>query len=242
MKKTQKRIRLWRIALWTVGGFALGALSGQWWLALFVAVVFGGARLIGELSRPRPQVLEDTPPLTEAMAAHYADSGLSDSEVDLFRDTMDTAAEQIRQFDAIADRVPKIRAVALNHDLQDVLHAYFKAVVKTPAQLANAGHFIYEQLPNLVRIAEKYEEISHHEVKTSDTYTVLTTAANTLSDLAESIRQDYAAFVENDLEALSADINLARKQTTPRLTESTVQPGRTLSKQPVQEEMEHTHE
>ncbi|WP_179395279.1 5-bromo-4-chloroindolyl phosphate hydrolysis family protein [Lacticaseibacillus absianus] len=242
MKKTQKRVRRWRVAIWTAGGFALGLLSQQLWLALFVALVFGGARLIGELSRPKPQAPEETPPLTDKMAAHYADSGLSDSEIDLFRETMDTAAAQIREFDAIAARVPKIKAVALNHDLQDVLHAYFKAVVKTPKQLAIAGHFIYEQLPNLVSIAKKYEAISHHEVKTQDTYDVLTTAANTLSELAESIRTDYATFVETDLDDLEADLSLAKKQITPRLAESTVQPGHTVDLTHIKEEMENTHE
>jgi 5-bromo-4-chloroindolyl phosphate hydrolysis protein len=63
-----------------------------------------------------------------------------------------------------------------------------------------------------VRIAEKYEAISHHEVKTEDTYEVLTQAANTTADLANAIRDDYAHFVETDIDALEADINLAKKQ------------------------------
>ena len=204
-------IRWWRPAVWAAGGFALGILSGRLWLAVFVALVFGGARLIGELARPAAPE-PDTPPLSADMASHYQAAGLSASEVDLFRDTMDKAADQIRDFEAITGRVPKLAAIAANQDLIAVLHAYFKAIVQTPSHMAAAGHFLYEQLPNLLRIASKYETISHHEVQTADTANVLTTAANTLSDLAGAIRSDYANFVEADLDALEADVALAKKQ------------------------------
>ncbi|WP_225047360.1 5-bromo-4-chloroindolyl phosphate hydrolysis family protein [Lacticaseibacillus kribbianus] len=244
MRKKDKQIRWWRVGVWTLGGLAIGLFSTQVWLAVFVALVFGFARLIGELSRPRPAAPTVAPPLTDRMAAHYAESGLSESEIDLFRETMDQVAAQIRQFETIENRVPKLKSVALNHDLDNVMHAYFKAVVKTPKQLASAGHFVYEQLPNLVNIAQKYEEISHHEVKTQDTYDVLTTAANALGDLAEAIKTDYAAFVENDLDDLEASVALAKKQMQerPRLSESTTLPGHELDLSAVKEEMEKTHE
>ncbi|WP_461224194.1 5-bromo-4-chloroindolyl phosphate hydrolysis family protein [Lacticaseibacillus suihuaensis] len=242
MKKNDKQIRWLRVGLWTLGGFVLGAVSTRLWLAVFVAVVFGFARILGELSRPRPTAPVAAPPMTDKMAAHYADSGLSESEIDLFRETMDQVAAQIRQFETIENRVPKIKSVALNHDLDNVMHAYFKAVVKTPKQLASAGHFVYEQLPNLVSIAQKYEEISHHEVKTQDTYDVLTTAANALGDLAEAVKADYAAFVENDLDDLEASVALAKRQMQPRLNESTVLPGHQVAGNLAKEEMEKSHE
>ena len=212
MKKTQKRIRTWRVLVWIAGGAALGLLSGHIGMAIFVGAVFGVARLIGELSRPRPIVPNATKPLSASMAAHYQESGLDDSEVKVFRETMDTVSDQVQEFETIIARVPKLKSIAINTDIVDVLHAYFKAIVNNPMAMGAAGNFIYEQLPNLVRIAEKYEAISHHEVKTDDTYAVLTQAANTTADLANAIRDDYAHFVETDIDALEADINLAKKQ------------------------------
>ncbi len=212
MKKTNQRIRWWRVLVWGAGGFAVGALLQHIGIAIFIGLVFAFARFIGELSRPRPAQTDTTPPLKPDLAAHYQASGLDEQEVTLFRETMDTVAEQIQTFEAVIARVPKLKAIAGNHDLVAVLHAYFKAIVKAPKQMSAAGHFIYEQLPNLVRIVQKYEAISQHEVKTEDTYAVLTTAANTTADLANAIRQDYANFVEADIDALEADINLAKKQ------------------------------
>lgn len=212
MKKTKQRIRWWRILVWAVGGAAIGLLTQHIGIAVFVGVVFAFARFIGELSRPRPAAVESTPPLNADMAAHYQESGLDDGEVAVFRETMDDVAGQIQRFEEVINRVPKLKSITLNHDLVAVLHAYFKAIVQNPKQMGAAGHFIYEQLPNLVRIAEKYEAIAHHEVKTEDTYAVLTTAANTTADLANAIRQDYANFVEADIDSLEADLNLAKKQ------------------------------
>lgn len=241
MKKPEKRIRWLRVGLWAAGGAVLGLLTGRVWIAAFLLVVFGGARLIGELSRPEPE--PDTPPISPDMAAHYSEAGLSENEINLFRDTMDQAADQIHDFEAIADRVPKIKAIALNADLLDIMHAYFKAIVQTPKKLGAAGHFIYEQLPNLLRIAQKYETISHHEVKTQDTYDVLTTAANTLADLAATIKDGYAEFVESDIDDLEADLNLAKQQIKPRLTESTQPLNRQVNlNATIKEETGHEHE
>lgn len=241
MKKPEKRIRWLRVGLWAAGGAVLGLLTGRVWIAAFLLVVFGGARLIGELSRPEPE--PETPPISPDMAAHYSEAGLSENEINLFRDTMDQAADQIHDFEAIADRVPKIKAIALNADLLDIMHAYFKAIVQTPKKLGAASHFIYEQLPNLLRIAQKYETISHHEVKTQDTYDVLTTAANTLADLANTIKDGYAEFVESDIDDLEADLNLAKQQIKPRLTESTQPLNRQVNlNATIKEETGHEHE
>jgi 5-bromo-4-chloroindolyl phosphate hydrolysis protein len=212
VKKTPKRIRWWRVGVWALGGLALGLIARHIGIAIFVGLVFAFARLIGELSRPKPTPDATTPPLSTQMALHYQESGLDDSEVTLFRETMDDVAAQIQSFEDITNRVPQLKRIALNTDIVAVLHAYFKAIVENPKQMGAAGHFIYEQLPNLVRIAKKYEAISHHEVKTEDTYAVLTTAANTTADLANAIRDDYAHFVETDIDDLEADINLAKKQ------------------------------
>ncbi|MFD1441862.1 5-bromo-4-chloroindolyl phosphate hydrolysis family protein [Lacticaseibacillus hegangensis] len=219
MKKTEKRIRWVRVGLWAAAGLVIGLLTQHLWVGLFVMLVFAGARLVGELSRPVEKPA--TPPITPDMAAHYAESGLSESEINLFRETMDQAADEIHEFEAIADRVPKIKTIAVNADLLDIMHAYFKAIVQTPKKLGAAGHFIYEQLPNVLSIAQKYEAITHHEVKTQDTYDVLTTAANTLRDLADTIKSGYSEFVESDIDDLEADIDLAKKQIKPRLAEST---------------------
>lgn len=219
MTKPEKRIRWPRVILWAAAGLVLGMLTMHWWVGVFTMVVFGGARLIGELSKPVPK--SATPPISPDMAAHYAESGLSESDVNLFRETMDQAADQIHEFEEIADRVPKIKAIATNADLFDIMHAYFKAIVQTPKKLGAAGHFIYEQLPNLLSIAQKYEAITHHEVKTQATYDVLTTASNTLKGLAETIRSGYSEFVESDIDELEADLDLAKKQIRPQLTETT---------------------
>lgn len=219
MQNTKARIRWWRVAIWAVGGLLIGALSARLWMSVFVGIVFAAARFIGELSRPKPPAPKSKP-LSQTMASHYQEAGLSGDDVKVFRDTMDQASDQIRQIEDIANKQPKLKAIIGSTDLVDVLHAYFKAIVQNPKQMGAAGHFLYEQLPNLLRIMQKYDTIDHHEVKTPDTYDVLTSAANTVSDLANAIRAGYAAFVEVDIDNLEADLALAKKQMPEKLSEA----------------------
>lgn len=215
--KTATQIRWVKVIAWAIIGFGLGFILERrlsWALAamvLFALIRYGIGRY--RVNRQGPHV-HASKPLSPKMAAHYQAAGLTASEIELFRTTMSTAATQIDQVEAIASRVPKLEAIAVNTDLIAVLHAFFKAIVNQPKRMSHASHFLYEKLPNLLDIMTKYDTISKHEVKTADTYAVLTTAANAVSDLANSIRTEYAAFVKTDVVDLEAALALARKQET----------------------------
>ncbi|ATG98693.1 5-bromo-4-chloroindolyl phosphate hydrolysis family protein [Lacticaseibacillus paracasei] len=211
---TSKRIRIWRIILWAAMGAAIGALSGRWVIALPIGVVFAFARYIGELSRPKPKSTS-LPSLDPKMAEHYAASGLSDEEIKLFRKTMADLAEQIRTIEALTKEVPKLRALTLNTDLVDLLHAYFEALVQAPQRLTDAGTFVYQQVPNLLDLMQKYAQITHHEVKTADTYETLDKAFSTMTSMAGNIKSDYQAFIKDDLDDLDSDVRLAKKHLDP---------------------------
>ncbi|GAN43184.1 5-bromo-4-chloroindolyl phosphate hydrolysis protein [Lacticaseibacillus paracasei NRIC 1981] len=179
-----------------------------------IGVVFAFARYIGELSRPKPKSTS-LPSLDPKMAEHYAASGLSDEEIKLFRKTMADLAEQIRTIEALTKEVPKLRALTLNTDLIDLLHAYFEALVQAPQRLTDAGTFVYQQVPNLLDLMQKYAQITHHEVKTADTYETLDKAFSTMTSMAGKIKSDYQAFIKDDLDDLDSDVRLAKKHLDP---------------------------
>lgn len=130
-------------------------------------------------------------------------------------------AEQIRTIEALTQQVPKLRALTLNTDLVDLLHAYFEALVQAPQRLTDAGTFVYQQVPNLLDLMQKYAQITHHEVKTADTYETLDKAFETMTNMAGKIRTDYQAFIKDDLADLDSDVRLAKKHLEPEKTHET---------------------
>ena len=87
--------------------------------------------------------------------------------------------------------------------------------------MTDAGTFVYQQVPNLLDLMQKYAQITHHEVKTADTYETLDKAFETMTNMAGKIRTDYQAFIKDDLDDLDSDVRLAKKHLEPEKTHET---------------------
>ncbi|KRM78308.1 hypothetical protein FC84_GL001130 [Lapidilactobacillus dextrinicus DSM 20335] len=146
-------------------------------------------------------------PISEKMLSHYQETGLSDTDINVFRETMADAKQQIIELQATMTAVPKLRAINLNHDTLEVSKAMFAALVREPQRLQEAADFLYKHLPNSVQIAKKYQEISRHEIKTADTYAVLDRSVEVLANLSEQMKKDYTNFVADDISELSSTLD-----------------------------------
>lgn len=158
-------------------------------------------------------------PASKKMLNHYYETGLSDTDIAVFRETMADAKQEIIDLETTMTAVPKLRAINLNHDTIETSKAMFAALVKEPQRLQEAADFIYKHLPTSVQIAKKYQEINAHEVKTSDTYAVLDRSVEALANLSEQIKKDYTAFVAEDISELSSTLDsVNRSQKQPDFT------------------------
>lgn len=153
--------------------------------------------------------------ISPQMLKHYQDAGMSDDEIDFFRQTMQQAEAQIKVLATNMQALPKLRAIDLNHDTTKVSQSLFRAIVKDPKRLHNAGDFLYRHLPSINELTSKYIEINHHEVKTADTYLVLDKSAAAIDALSQQIQQDYADFVAEDVDDLDTEVSVAQQQITP---------------------------
>lgn len=151
-------------------------------------------------------------PISKKMLTHYQQAGLSDAEIKVFRDTMADARQEIVTLETTMQQVPKLRAINLNHDTINLSKALFAALVKEPDRLQEAAPFLYKHLPTSVQIAKKYEEISHHELKTSDTYAVMDRSVEMLAALSEQIKHDYLDFVSEDVSDLKSTLDSVNDQ------------------------------
>ncbi len=204
-------------------GFIIGVATLEnightyWPVGLLVPVIAAFAGLLNylwqerELKRPKPENPIDRP-MSKSLAEHYEEAGLSESEVNVFRDTMAAASKHIHQLETTVRDTVELQDILNEHDTLNVIHAYFKAIVNEPKRMTEAAPFLYEQLPNLADLTHKYTIITRHEVKTADTYLVLNQAKDALSKLSATIRDEYTTFVRDDIEDLDTAVTLANKQ------------------------------
>ena len=168
----------------------------------------------------RPNTL---PPLSKAKEQHYHELGLSDSEIELFRDTMNQAKIQIEQLQKNVMANSKLKALDLRHDYLKISKALFKEIVKNPTRLSDASLFLYTHLPNLVDLTNKYVEINNHEIKNREAYDRLEEGIQVIEQLTELIQRDYQDFVADDFEDMDIEINMAKKHIEKNSDHQTLQ-------------------
>lgn len=172
---------------------------------LFFAVI--SYLFVGVKTNSKAKTESFDQPISKKMLSHYQETGLTDNDITVFRETMADAKNQIVELQDTMAAVPKLRAINLNHDTLEVSKAMFAALVREPQRLQEAADFLYKHLPNSVQIAKKYQEISRHEVKTADTYAVLDRSVEVLANLSEQMKKDYTNFVADDISELSSTLD-----------------------------------
>lgn len=163
------------------------------------------------------------PKLSRAKQQNYYSLGMTDSEIELFRETMYQAKLQIEQLQKNILSNSKLKALDLRRDCLKVSKALFKEIVKNPKRLSDASHFLYTHLPNLVDLTNKYIEINQHEIKNKEAYDKLEEGIQVIDQLALLIINDYQSFVADDLEDLDLEIDVARKHINRQTDDSHLQ-------------------
>ncbi|GCF93238.1 hypothetical protein NRIC_11290 [Enterococcus florum] len=175
-------------------------------LALGVRLIYQGIK-----GRPRTPRKDVMPALTKEKEEYYTGLGMSESEIELFRETMNISKKQITQLQTNMKQNAKLKAIDLRHDTLKAAKALFKELVKEPTRLPEASQFLYTHLPNIVDLTNNYVEINNHEVKSKEVYGKLEESAQIIDQMAALIVKDYQQFVSNDLEEMDVELSIARR-------------------------------
>lgn len=159
----------------------------------------------------RPQQKEELPFLTKEKEAYYKKLGMSEREIELFRETMNLSKQQVLRLQQNIQKNAKLKAIDLRHETLKAAKALFKELVKDPKRLPEASQFLYTHLPNIVDLTDNYVEINGHEVKSKEVYGKLEESAQIIDQMADLIVKDYQQFVAEDLEDMDVELSIARK-------------------------------
>ena len=208
----KKIIRIIVSILAVVGFFTVYADTGSFFGSLTVVVVLLSLLLvISTLLRGRKKTDSSLPTVSQQREKHYQNLGMEDQQIVFFRETMATAKKQIVQLEKNRHGVAKLKAIDLRNDTVKAAKAMFKELVKAPTKLHQADRFLYNHLPNLVDLTNKYLEINEHDIKTKNTYDALEKSSLVIDEVSQLLVSDYEAFMSDDLDELDVEITLAQQ-------------------------------
>lgn len=205
----------WVIGVFVIlglGGFLFGSGSGDWYafclLLAGILLVIYGIKGSG-IDKKKPELA--LPPLSKKREQSYLDSGLSEHEIAVFRETLNDTRLQIQHLQENVRNNAKLKAIDLKYDTLRASKALFKEMVKEPMRMHEASQFLYTHLPNMVDLTDKYLEIDAHEVKSRETYDKMEESIQIIDQVAALITQDYQRFVSDDLEDMDVEMSLAKQ-------------------------------
>lgn len=175
-------------------------------LAIGIWLIYRGVK-----GRKRQPPKESLPFLSKEKESYYKELGMSEREIELFRETMNLSKQQILRLQSNVQKSAKLKAIDLRHDTLKAAKALFKELVKDPKRLPEASQFLYTHLPNIVDLTDNYVEINDHEVKSKEVYGKLEESAQIIDQMADLIVKDYQQFVADDLDDMDVEISIAKK-------------------------------
>ncbi len=178
-------------------------------LAAFLGIVVLVISLV-KTSRKKETTTVVPPRLTKEKENHYVSEGLSDDDIEFFRETMAQTKESILHLEKNIKSSPKLTAVDLRNHTLKAAKDIFKQLVAEPKKLHQANHFLYTHLPNLVDLTDKYLEINAYSIKNKDTYDTLLETAQIIEQMSQLVLKDYQLLQAEDLEELDLEMSIAK--------------------------------
>lgn len=186
----------------------MGMHLGLWHWVLIGLLI---ALVISYFANRTQKSTEKTPPqASRKIKEHYESEGLTEEDITFFRTTMAQAKDDILQLEKNIQASPKLKAIDLRNHTLKASKGIFKQLVEDPQKLHLADHFLYTHLPNLVELTGKFLDIQKHPIKDKDTYEALAQTTQIIEQMTQLILKDYQVLVEEDLEDLDLEINIAK--------------------------------
>ncbi|MFV0555610.1 MAG: 5-bromo-4-chloroindolyl phosphate hydrolysis family protein [Lactovum sp.] len=137
---------------------------------------------------------------------NYKEAGLSDSEIDLFRETMSEAKQQILFWDK---QQKKHIDLSVIEDVTSGLESskkLFQLIVKDPQELTKQNKFLYKDLPNMVKLIESYDKLVDVSLKEDENLKETLLLIKTLSS---QIAENYQDFLMKDIKIIEKEVQNA---------------------------------
>lgn len=212
-KETSNKIFILLLAIITIFVVIviLGALNVNPTVSMIIGVIVGVVLYAVFLKRQGPpRKKTELKPVSDEREKFYKSRGLSDEDIVFFRETMNSAKNQILQIERNMNSAGKLKAIANRNNTLHLIKVLFKDIVNEPERLHEVDQFLYIHLPSLADLTDKYVTINQHQAKSKQTFDVLEKSAATIDEMCQQISKDYIAFRSADISDLADEVDLAK--------------------------------
>ena len=184
--------------------YMMGTHVGLIGMAVSILVLILLIKLLVGLSLIHKQHQEKNPTTKlKKNIKNYRDSGLSDSDIKLFRETMGEAKRQIELWSKANQSKTDLSVI---EDVTGGLASAkktFQFIVQNPQELTKQSDFLYKDLPNIVKLIESYDKLKAEPVKNerdlSETLLLLKT-------LSAQVAENYHEILMKDVKIIGEEV------------------------------------
>ncbi|MDN5983172.1 MAG: 5-bromo-4-chloroindolyl phosphate hydrolysis family protein, partial [Lactococcus sp.] len=133
----------------------------------------------------------------------YHKAGLSDQDIVIFRQTMQDAKDQIKQWEIAVKEDAALQVIEQVTGGLDSAKKLFQLIVKRPKIALSNNEFLYKHLPTMLDLIETYQNIK--AVDKLD-QALLVDSQKVIRVLSEKVAGLYALTVSDDIETIKNEV------------------------------------
>jgi 5-bromo-4-chloroindolyl phosphate hydrolysis protein len=150
------------------------------------------------------------------LASLYSDSrflkknGLSRKEYRYIKKNLEEAKKKISRLHKLLFSIRHLPSLKERIELLRMIRKIYALTKKEPKRFYQAERFYFSHLDSVLELTEKYEFLSSQPKKNRDLDWSLNETRKTLSELSRLIEKDLYQVIENDLDTLNFEIDVAK--------------------------------
>ncbi|MCI3870965.1 5-bromo-4-chloroindolyl phosphate hydrolysis family protein [Lactococcus petauri] len=185
-------------------GMMMGGMHGFIRTILILLVALWLISLMRNKSNKKNKTAKK-PPRKENIQ-RYQEAGLSESDIEIFRDTLADAKENIEKWEVNTKKNDELQVVESVTGGLEASKLLFKHIVQNPTQLTKQNDFLYKDLPNMVKLTEKYLEMQKQSVKSDEVSRDMDETLLLIKTLATNISKNYHEVLMDDVNVIKHEV------------------------------------
>ncbi|KRL58594.1 5-bromo-4-chloroindolyl phosphate hydrolysis family protein [Latilactobacillus fuchuensis] len=133
------------------------------------------------------------------------ESGLTDEERSFFKREIKKSYEQLTYLKKVQVRAGEYSPTAAE-DIR-IINLIFNELLGAPRQILNVSEFLYDHLPQYVRLTRSILSLSNNAIQTEEDQQQFEQAQTVIATLSGAFEQDYLKVTEDERKTLKRQIN-----------------------------------
>ncbi|MGX7238701.1 hypothetical protein RV11_GL001399 [Enterococcus phoeniculicola] len=139
----------------------------------------------------------------ENIRKYQTKHGLTDSELNLFKDTLGEAKALILRWEEANKGMKELTIVEAQESGLKSSKEIFQELMEHPQKIHQLNEFLYTKLPGVVEASERVRQIREASLSTKEIEASVKSMVQTISVISASITDDYEAIIQEDSEEIA---------------------------------------